>query len=180
MEIEHIRKELNHLLENIVTHSNSFSKRKEIPSLEISVVLTEVNKMQEQLIVLKYLIEKQEKSSRQLKNIEKEIPIVTEIQKETLVIIEEIPSPSQSTDVIVEKSTESSTLKLIDTLTLNDRYLYANELFNKDMSSFNEFVKSIDSSSSLGDAKELLSKLNWNEENEHILSFTNLVERKFI
>ena len=47
MEIEQLRKELDHLLENVVDHSKDFTERRQIPSLEIGVVLAKINKMQD-------------------------------------------------------------------------------------------------------------------------------------
>ena len=47
MEIDEIRQELNDLLENVVDHSGRYTAERPIPSLEISFVLSKINKMQE-------------------------------------------------------------------------------------------------------------------------------------
>ncbi len=184
MEIEDIRKDLNDLLDNVVEHSTKFSDERPIPSLEISFVLAKINKMQETLSVLRYLLEEQETISKQRPKTKTEIPVTQEVQEEIEeqpVIVETIIESSQKVDETLAENHEQSPIpKLIDALTLNDRYLYANELFNKDMNSFNELVKSIDNSSSLNEAKETLSALDWDDENEHVISFYNLVERRFI
>ena len=57
MEVKKIRQELNELIKNIVEHSESFPANRPIPSLEVSAVISKVNKMQERLAVLKYLLE---------------------------------------------------------------------------------------------------------------------------
>ena len=103
--------------------------------------------------------------------------------------IQEIESQKQSVKIPESGAQENVSLgenleyppiaKLIDALTLNDRYLYANELFNKDMSSFNELVKSIDNSSSLNEVQGLISSYAWDKENEHVISFNTLVTRRF-
>lgn len=74
--------------------------------------------------------------------------------------------------------------KLVDAFSLNDRYLYANELFNKDMGAFNEAVKNLDTCANFDEAQVILMNAgttnNWDVENEYVLSFTNLVERRFL
>lgn len=184
MEIEHIRKELNDLLENVVEHSSRYSDERPIPSLEISFVLSKINKMQESMSVLRYLLEEQEKASMQIKNVEKQALIVedtpTEKEESPVIIKEPIEYEDKQVSTLAKEVEQFPIPKLIDALTLNDRYLYANELFDKDMNLFNELVKSIDNCSSINDAKTLIFNLDWNDENEHVLSFTNLVERRFL
>jgi len=57
-------------------------------------------------------------------------------------------------------------------------------LFKKDMALFNDTVKAIDSCNSLIEAQEILTKsnaaLNWDAENERVISFYELVERRFL
>ncbi len=203
MEIEQLRKEINELLENVVEHSNNYSGNRQIPSLEISFVLTKINKMQEALIILKHLIKENELEIKRQKKIDafqsnmiKEDPVTLSptqaipqeiIEKEPLTIQTEVEI-KQPTSEIKQKSAKNierlPITKLVDTFSLNDRYLYANELFKKEMSAFNEFVKNIDECSSLTEAETLISKtannLMWDKENVHVLSFLNLVERRFL
>jgi hypothetical protein len=202
MEIELMRKELTQLLDNIVEHSNRYSDDRAIPSLEIGAVLTKISRLQEGMSVLRFLLEEREKLAKQRPNKatrDFDVKIVVDQEevaekKEVIpeVIAEVIETPIQQEEVIeapvqqevvVEENVrfeQPSIPKLIDALTLNDRYLYANELFEKDMSAFNNLVKSIDNSLSLNEAKALLIPLNWEDENEHVVSFTNLVERRFL
>ncbi|PCJ24694.1 MAG: hypothetical protein COA97_09310 [Flavobacteriales bacterium] len=181
MEIEDIRKELNHLLNSVVDHSSKFSDERPIPSLEISFVLTKINKLQENLAILKHLLKEQEIAAKRNQSIEKKDTEINIDPKEDQVVIESAPENNNAPIVATQGDTlkQGPIPKLIDALTLNDRYLYANELFNKDMNSFNELIKSIDDSSSLNEANSLISPLNLDAENEHVISFTNLVERRF-
>jgi len=184
MEIEDIRKELNHLLNSVVEHSTRYSDERPIPSLEISFVMTKINKMKDNLVVLKYLLEEQEKALKSTKNSERKVPdttvdVIEDKKEETVIIEEESETLENSNATLADNHEQSLIPKLMDALTLNDRYLYANELFNKDMNAFNEMVKSIDNSSSLDEAMGLFSSLILDNENEHLLSFTSLVERRF-
>jgi hypothetical protein len=182
MEIEQLRKEINQLLENVVEHSDDYANNRPIPSLEISFILTKISKLQEAMIVLQYLLEKKElefkKESNPVKLLNK-IEVTSE-NKEHIINDNDEASETKTSEIVEENINQKPIQKLIDALSLNDRYLFANELFNKDMNAFNELVKSIDNSSSFVEANELLSKLDWEEENEHVLSFINLVERRFL
>lgn len=204
MEIGRIRKELTELLDNIMEHSNKYSEERTIPSLEVGAVLTKINRLQEGMAVLRHLLEQQEIQAKlERKNLRtktreqaenntapavQEEPIVQE--KEEIVIKEEVvveprtETPEEIIEEEVEKtepitSPNTGNSKLVDALTLNDRYLYANELFNKDMNAFNELVKAIDLCNSFDEAQKLYLSLDWEIENEHVLSFTNLVELRF-
>lgn len=222
MEIERLRKELNELLENVVEHSQRYSESRPIPSLEISFVLSKINKMQERLTILKYLLEQQElahmeNSKKQVRfkkmeddddndwndEIEEEQTTV-ELQKKIVAevapgkkehIEEEIEATieNEGNEKIINTEPEKQTTpisnieylpiaKLFDSLTLNDRYLYANELFDKDMTAFNELVKSIDNCSTYKEAEKIINQYEekWDNDNEHVLSFLNLVERRFL
>jgi len=190
MEIEQIRQELNHLLENIVEHSQQFSKGRQIPSLEISVVLAKINKMQERLAVLKHELEKRELSQKSttnendnntksppppLKN--KELTTsITPTQKHLKMEVEDT--------IVIKKIQHSPIVKLADVFTLNDRYLYANLLFKKDMANFTSFVKSIDNASSFEEGKSLFNKAaqahRWDMDEEITSHLYSLIERRFL
>ena len=182
MEIEQLRKELNHLLENVVNHSEQFSEGRSIPSLEINVVLAKINKMKENLIVLKYLLGEQEKKAKKMSSFTESVkPIEISSSKEEPLIVEDKITPVKKQPKTVEDNLKQQPIKkLIDAFSLNDRYLFANELFHKDMNAFNELIKTIDNCSCFEDAKEIISKLDWDYENESVLSFLNSVERRFL
>lgn len=215
MEIEQLRKELNDLLDNVVDHSSNYSGNRQIPSLEISYVLTKINKMQETLIILKHLIKEEEKQIKKEKQHKREVaqednikevkveinyqsevieegtPIIEEAIEELVEDIKEVigntqtPESQEETPINPKANIEQLPIaKLVDAFSLNDRYLYANELFDKDMAAFNESVKNIDVCMSFEEAQKILmdngTQRNWDVENEHVLSFTNLVERRFL
>ena len=48
------------------------------------------------------------------------------------------------------------------------------------MTAFNELILKIDNCTVLDEAKEILSQLDWDYENESVLSFLNSVERRFL
>ncbi|MCO6500539.1 MAG: hypothetical protein J5I47_09210 [Vicingus serpentipes] len=183
MEIEQLRQELNHLLESIVERSDKLSGERKISPLEIDVVLSKVNKMQEKLVVLRYMLQTEE-AVKQVKNNEKieQDPLTQEITEEEVVkpttVLKKPEQPS-----VVNQLEKKTTRKLADSFNLNDRYLYANELFNKDMNAFNGLITSIDNVSTLSEAQLLVAETkqvyNWDDENERVQEMVDLIERKF-
>lgn len=218
MEIEQLRKEINQILANITEHSERFTGKEYLPSLEVSVLMSKINKLQELSAVLKYKIQQKEENRRssnkqpQTVEIKEPTPIIEktpapvieetleqEVKAETEQVIEQAAELQPvAQEIKIEKASPTKTTKssvsdkflhtpipsLKDAFSLNDRYLFANELFKKDMALFNDTVKAIDSCSSLIEAQEILTKtnatLNWDTENERVISFYQLVERRFL
>ena len=201
MEIGRIRKELTELLENIVEHSTKYAEDRALTSLEVSVVLTKINHLHERMSVLKYLLEAKESEAKHQRQQEKnftskaiveqveeaiveepikEIPVV---QSPTIGLKQEVKDEIQEMTPLKETANVDALgtkiTKLMDSLTLNDRYLYANELFNKDMNAFNELVKKIDACTSFDEVQKLFIALDWEIDNEHVLSFSSIIERRF-
>lgn len=68
---------------------------------------------------------------------------------------------------------------------LNERFLYANELFGGDMRAFKQAVDELNHVDSESDANRLLNeeladKYHWNEEDETVIAFKSLVSRRFV
>ena len=84
---------------------------------------------------------------------------------------------------IAQKLSRTPIKSLKEAFSLNDRYLYANELFDKNMEAFNNLIKTIDESSNMSEAHEKLitakTQYNWDEENNLYVEFSILVERRF-
>ncbi len=68
---------------------------------------------------------------------------------------------------------------------INERFLFANELFAGDMSAFTRAVEELNHVDSETDANRLMnedlaSKYRWNQEDETVLAFKSLVSRRFV
>ncbi|MCW8896414.1 MAG: hypothetical protein OQJ96_03305 [Flavobacteriales bacterium] len=221
MEVKKIRQELNELIKNIVEHSESFPANRPIPSLEVSAVISKVNKMQERLAVLKYLLEVQENQqkatpSQEPTSTQEEELVAPESAVSEIIITEQVAEsetpaietsdtiqqevqgqPQEKTEEkvttvaedaktnqeIAQKLSRTPIKSLKEAFSLNDRYLYANELFDKNMEAFNNLIKTIDESSNMSEAHEKLitakTQYNWDEENNLYVEFSILVERRF-
>jgi len=182
MEVKKIRQELNELIKNIVEHSESFPANRPIPSLEVSAVISKVNKMQERLAVLKYLLEIHENQqkiipSQESTTTQEEELVAPESVVSEITITEQVAEPEapvieiseiiqqeeqkepqekmgdkmiratedlKANQEIAQKLSRTPIKSLKEAFSLNDRYLYANELFDKNMEAFNYLIKSID------------------------------------
>ncbi len=193
MEIDKLRQEFNQLLENINRHSERFTSKSHVPSLEMSVVMAKLNKMQETAAILKYLLEEQEDFSKKKKSANDNqnkpttpIHIIEEEVKQTIeeTITEKEDSVPEETIPDIEISLQQPVSKLADAFSLNDRYLYANELFDKSMESFTNTIKLLDECSGKENATETINKLieqySWSDDNEFVQSFIATIDRKFI
>jgi hypothetical protein len=123
---------------------------------------------------------------KQTPKAEEEVPIVEQPKVFEAKSEEVKPETTKPTDKssIGEKFSHQPLASLKDAFSLNDRYLFANELFKKDMALFNETIKAIDSCGSLINAQEHLNSiktnLNWDNESDCVVTFYQLVERRFL
>jgi hypothetical protein len=83
-----------------------------------------------------------------------------------------------------ETLTEVPIRDLKKAIGINDRFLYINELFRGDENMYERSIKTINSFSILPEAeywiqRELKVKLAWNDANETVKQFTQLVKRRF-
>jgi len=184
MEIEQLRQELNHLLESIVERSNKLSRERKITPLEIDVVLAKVNKLQENLVILRHLLQtKEEKTAIKMEETPKEEILKEEEHEEDKEEINFLPENNNPHHAIAGQLNKKTITKLINSFSLNDRYLYANELFHKDMNEFNTFITTIDNAPTLAEAQTLIQQIqqiyNWEEENERVEEIMHLLKKKF-
>lgn len=208
MEIEQLRKEFNQVLANITEHSERFTGSDHLPALEVSVMMSKINKLQEIAAILKHTIHSKEEKRRFFQKADsvrsKTDEQTAEVIKQVIVVEDELiiensidvsiaigietkeidPKAIGATESVSDKFLHTPIASLKDAFSLNDRYLFANELFKKDMSLFNETVKTIDECKNLIEAQELLNQsktnLNWDAENERVISFYELVGRRFL
>jgi len=130
---------------------------------------------------------KEEKSSS--------LDVNEELQHEAIMRIIEEFSQEQGKS-IVKQIPESESVSLADkeriqplndikkAIGINERFLFANVLFNGDMNAFSKAVEELNHLESISDAirlmdEELSSKYHWDEEDETVVAFKTLVSRRF-
>lgn len=85
---------------------------------------------------------------------------------------------------LADKLRSKSIQKLAESIALNERFLYSNELFNGNMEAFKRALNELDHIASKEDAQRFIElqlqvENNWDLESETVQSFIALVERRF-
>lgn len=85
---------------------------------------------------------------------------------------------------LADKLRSKSIKKLAESIALNERFLYSNELFNGNMEAFKRALNELDHIASLDDATrylevQLMVENNWSKDSSTVQQFIQLVERRF-
>ncbi len=64
-------------------------------------------------------------------------------------------------------------------INLNDRFKFSRELFNNDMNLYSETIEKLNNISSFENAKKIISSFSWDDENETVIHFVELLTKKF-
>jgi len=185
-------------------------KEPEIPSYG-DEIMKEIDEFDTQMAVDIEIADEAPTPPEQEKVVEEEpklahIPVPEEIVKEEEVLkTEDIPvqektehsksapaeKPSEINDLIAKKDasladklSKKSISKLAESIALNERFLYSNELFNGNMEAFKRALTELDHIASLEDARryievQLKEENDWKMDSEIVQGFISLVERRF-
>ncbi len=257
------RAEIIELIDNIKEHSDRLAETPVMPLLEVSAILSKINKLHELTVVLKFLLAKEQNheeeflndfmkplkkssnldSERKLEVEEKdkeELPFEVSIEEETSentlienekhfekdshlkqeeenlldedltakeidnsikeVDLESLENEisdyrefdgsdineqySQQEDNRLEGKFKNMSIEdILSAIGLNERYLYANGLFDGEMEVFKSEIQLINDFNSLSEAIEywqgLKNRYNWEEENTLVQALQSLIERRF-
>ncbi|MAC94244.1 MAG: hypothetical protein CMC96_01950 [Flavobacteriales bacterium] len=276
MDSQKKRKEITALIDNIKMHSDRLTESKNVPILELSVILSKITRLHEKTVILKYLLAKEQNHEeeefgiediyKEKEHLEKEIPQIetsreeekeentppvnkslidnqsvektieeepeveekeeaeTETEeKASKVEVNEDDKPTHSPEESVEKKeTQPKTEEIISSIEvepkelpdlneqyaeeedpslseqlrkqpiadlmtaigLNERYLYANELFDGDIEAFREVVKILNEFGHKEQAlkyfkEQLIPTYEWDAKNDLVKALYLLVERRY-
>lgn len=170
--------------------SESKKEEKEIPSYG-DEILKEIDEFESQEAVdVKPIEEEPEVVVEEAPVAEEEVETV---ESEDVSSIEEEPNePQEINEAVANKEPsladhlrKKSIQKLADSIALNERFLYSNELFNGNMEAFNRALNELDHIASKEDADrfinvQLKENNEWDMDSETVLNFISLVERRFV
>ncbi len=248
MDIQTKREEIQALIDNIKEHSDRLKPSKNLPLLELSVILSKITQLHEKTLILKYLAEVRQNHEEEefgsspifqkeideeddnesdevietKLSIDEDKSLIAESEDEAesesnhdqemedvsgldLIISdkveniihefeseEELPSKPDLNEAFTEE--EDSSLSdqlqkqpiqdLLTAIGLNERYLYANELFNGDIEDFRSVIRRLNEFESGKDAKayfdnELKESYNWEADNKLVKALYLLVDRRY-
>lgn len=85
---------------------------------------------------------------------------------------------------LVENQMDRKITSLKDSISINQRFSFINELFNGENMEYHNAIKTLDSIDNEDEAKEfvsrqLASRYNWSKKEEHVNKLLRLIERKF-
>lgn len=243
MDSQSKRREVTALIDNIKDHSDRLRNHDSIPLLEMSVILSKINRLHEATLILKYLLAKDQHHEEEefgssnyitnafvkdpktrLKELEaeekeeekEEQKVEAEQSSESAIgeVQEEKPEPEEnvSIDEVIEKlekeevnslpdlneqylEEEDNSLgeqlqkqpiaDLVAAIGLNERYLYANELFEGDIDAFRSELSNLNNFNSKEEAdqyfnEDLARKRGWNKDHEMVHALKVLIERRYL
>jgi len=97
----------------------------------------------------------------------------------------EINENTTSEESLFDRFKKQPVTNLKTAIGLNERFQFTNELFNGDMEAFNRALEELNFMESYEDSQRLINlqlalRYNWQDENESVAAFRELVDRKFL
>ena len=182
--LKQMRKDITKVIDDIKYHSDSLTPLERLPIIQLNVLLAKIHKLNDKVSVLLHLVE--EASAEQ-----KEITSDTSIEgdfsngEESKPMQAENPQAAENKESvdISEKLKRMLTHDLNQAIGINEKFLYAHELFDADMDAFKKSIEELNKLEELSDAitylQELQSTYSWDLNSEQVKSFQLLVEAKF-
>lgn len=200
-DVAKIRKELTNLVDKLKEQSDNVSNMEHVPSLEINVMMARVNRLYEKAVLYKHILIAEE-------SLKEQVPALSFSSNEPLTpVIETIVEPSAPTlknenntnlstqatksETKIPEKRKGSLLEgapisnIKKYLGINERYLFANELFKGKMEELMNAIDEIEKQSSFENAQGLIktkwaNSYQWDEDNAQVISFYKIVERRFL
>ena len=204
-----IRKEIAALINSIKEHSDNIGDKEHIPQLELELILHKIERLYQKSIVFNHLNTTPDIQRRTETKVEKpivETPKVV-VKEETVKPVEivdkpidlfgsEIPAvvekPKQEKKVekkeekpapVTNKIQKPAVSDITKEIGLNDRFLFANELFEGSMQEYNIAVQQLNGAGSLESAMDYFSNLqqlyDWDMEKDSVKRLLDLIDRRY-
>jgi hypothetical protein len=207
-----IRKEIASLINSIKEHSDNIGDKEHIPQIELELILHKIERLYQRSIVFNHLNSHPE-ANKTVVSTEKitapvsEEPVKADVKKETVIIPESKPVDLFGSEVApvtekpkAEKKPEKKEEKreekpvvsqiqrpaitdLTKAIGINDKFLFANELFGGNMQEYSIAIQQLNASGSLESAMDYFSNLQqlyeWDMEKETIKRLLDLVDRRY-
>ncbi len=202
-----IRKEIAALINNIKEHSDNIGDNKHIPQVELELILHKIEKLYQKSIVFNHLNSNGEIGQNTTISIPVEETPKVEIKQEVvkpvvsekpidlfgseILNVAEKPKQEKKVDkkeekpvvVVPNKIQKPSIQDLTKAIGLNDKFLFANDLFEGNMQEYNIAIQQLNGAGSLESAMDYFSNLQqlyeWDMEKETVKQLVDLVDRRY-
>ncbi|MEQ9064093.1 MAG: hypothetical protein RIE58_07940 [Vicingaceae bacterium] len=199
MDLSAMRLNITQLIDDVKYQSDMLTDIERLPVIQLKVILAKINKLHEETAVLLHYVEQQsienQKVTRveeQLESTEKETTI-SDIPAQEPSLESNTPSKAKVTPAEPAKGKSSEYLEdklkrlvvkdLNTAIGINEKYLFASELFAGSIEMLKESVSVLNQLVDLDQANayldEMASKHNWDPESEIVKNFRELVEKKY-
>lgn len=213
-DVAKIRKELTDLVDKLKEQSDNVSQMSHVPSLEIHVMMARVNRLYEKAVLYKHILESEKMKidiqaelsvpEQTPPPAEQPVPIPPPIETIEPVQAPPPPPPTTTPPLAEKKATpEQSAPKvpadilMADILSrkpipsikkalgINERYLFANELFGGKQDLLMQAIEEIEQQSTLENAMGIVQAkwaltYTWDLENPQVVAFLKIIERRFL
>ena len=192
-----MRKDITTLIDDVKYQSDSLTDLDRLPVIQLNVFLAKINMITRKTTILLHYLEmesEKQKNIRQEKQnakvvedipsntSEKEVaPHVTSIEPDPIKL--EVKEEDKKIDNVEDKLKQIAIVDLITAIGINEKYLFASELFEGNIELYSQAVVGLNALESLDQAMlfldELAKQYKWDQENESVLRFRDLVERRY-
>lgn len=213
MNKKQIRKEIAALINSVKEHSDNIGDKEHIPQLELELILSKIEKLYQKSIVFNYLNSNPAASVQmpgvdpvaEIKASEKPKEVTkTEIKQEPAKPVDLFGSElseKTKTEKKAEKREENPPVPKVEpvlitqihkpaipdiraAIGINDKFRYANELFNGNIQEYEIAVQQLNTAGTLDSAMEYFMNIQqlygWDRENECVQGLYDIVERRYI
>lgn len=209
MDKKSIRKEIAALIDSIKDHSDNIGDKQHIPQLELELILHKIEKLYQKSIVFNHLnslpqqvVQKVQTETPVTPAIETVKPEVKPAEPTDKLIdlfgaeilpaaekpkvekkVEKKEEKKEAAPVVVSKIQKPSIPDLTKAIGLNDKFLFANELFAGSMQEYSIAIQQLNGAGSLESAMDYFSNLqqlyDWDMERESVKNLLDLVDRRY-
>jgi hypothetical protein len=197
MDLKNMRKDITTLIDDIKYQSDSLSDLDRLPIIQLNVLLAKMNMLTRKTTILHHYVELECEKQKILRNEDQintevdDVPAQTE-EVESAPMQQLVEPEAVKPQAREEKKKQGNVedrlkqIAIVDLTTaigINEKYLLASELFGGNIETYKEAILRLNSFESWEQAKvfldELSVKFKWDQENELVLNFRNLVERRY-
>lgn len=195
--MKNMRKDITTLIDDIKYQSDSLTDLDRLPIIQLNVLLAKMNMLTRKTTILHHYVELECEKQKILRNEDSTDDCVDEIPPETQkvervtpqAVVEpetvkpEVAKEKKKPGNVEDRLKQIAIVDLTTAIGINEKYLLASELFGGNIETYKETIARLNSLESWDQAKglleELSAKFKWDQENELVLNFRNLVERRY-
>ncbi|MEQ8324726.1 MAG: hypothetical protein RIC15_10680 [Vicingaceae bacterium] len=199
MDLSAMRRNITQLIDDVKYQSDMLTDIERLPVIQLKVILAKINKLHEETAVLLHYVEQQSIENQKVTRVEEQLEST---EKETTIsdipaqepslesnppskakVTPAEPAKGKSSEYLEDKLKRLVVKDLNTAIGINEKYLFASELFAGSIEMLKESVSVLNQLVDLDQANayldEMASKQNWDPESEIVKNFRELVEKKY-